>query len=187
MVQVCFVYVRVTQQQSVRILPLNSTHIVFEASNLTSTFVLMLIIIILSFIDWQQGWGVFGTWEDEHVCMHSFSAINLTHLWSFKLDQYICVDANHNLEFRWLATWLRCVLYMWRWAFHMYSKEYTFHRFLALNSTHIIFEALNLINTFNCVDANNHNLEFRWLATWLRCVLYMWGWAFHMYGKVHIS
>ena len=39
------------------VLALNSTHNICEASNLTSTFVLMLIVIFLSFIDWQHGWG----------------------------------------------------------------------------------------------------------------------------------
>ena len=35
-----------------------------------------------------------------------------------------------------------------RMSFHMYSNVYPFHRFLALNSAHIISEALNLITTF---------------------------------------
>ena len=178
-------------------LALNSTHIICEASNLNTTFVLMLIIILLSFVDWRRG------------CM-------------------------------------RCILYVWGWAFHMYGKVYTFHSFLALNYTHIICEASNLNTTFVlmliviflsfidwrrgwgvfctredelnfhmygkvytfhslifssqfythhlwsfklehylCFDANSHILEFCWLATWLRCVQCMWGWAFHMYGKVY--
>ena len=32
--------------------------------------------------------------------------------------------------------------------FHMFSIVYTFGRFLALNSTHLTFEAPNLISTF---------------------------------------
>ena len=36
-------------------LALDSTHIICEAPNLTSTFVLMLIVIFLSFIDWRRG------------------------------------------------------------------------------------------------------------------------------------
>ena len=76
------------------------------------------------------------------------------HLWTHcllitKLYQYLCFHAdNDNLEFRWLATWFRCVSYMRGWAFHMYGKVYTFYRFLALNSTHIIIKAPNLFSTF---------------------------------------
>ena len=36
-------------------LALNSTHFTSEAPNLISTFVFMLIFIILSFVDWQRG------------------------------------------------------------------------------------------------------------------------------------
>ena len=36
-------------------LALNSTHLTFEAPNLISTFVFMLIIIFLSFVDWRLG------------------------------------------------------------------------------------------------------------------------------------
>ena len=49
-------------------------------------------------------------------------------------------------------TWLKCVLCMRGRAFHIclyiYGKLYTFHSFLALNSTHINSEAPNLISTF---------------------------------------
>ena len=33
----------------------NSTHIISEASNLVTTFVLMLIIMVLNFVDWRHG------------------------------------------------------------------------------------------------------------------------------------
>ena len=33
-------------------------------------------------------------------------------------------------------------------AFHMFGKMYTLHRFLALNFTHNIHKALNLISNF---------------------------------------
>ena len=36
-------------------LALNPTHIVSDGSNLTTTFVLMIPIIILSFVDWRHG------------------------------------------------------------------------------------------------------------------------------------
>ena len=36
-------------------LALNSTHFTSEAPNLISTFVFMLIFIILSFVDWRRG------------------------------------------------------------------------------------------------------------------------------------
>ena len=48
-----------------RFLALSFTHNIHEAPNLISTFIFMLIIIILSFVDWQHGGGVFSTCEDE--------------------------------------------------------------------------------------------------------------------------
>ena len=33
----------------------NSTHIISEASKLVTTFVLMLIVMVLSFVDWMKG------------------------------------------------------------------------------------------------------------------------------------
>ena len=33
----------------------NSTHIISEASSLVTTFVLMLIVMVLSFVDWRHG------------------------------------------------------------------------------------------------------------------------------------
>ena len=36
-----------------------------------------------------------------------------------------------------------------------------------------------------CFDATNHNSKFSGQATWLRCVQYIWGWDFHMYGRVY--
>ena len=44
-----------------RLLALSFTHNIHEAPNLISTFILMLIIIILSFVDWRHGGGVFHT------------------------------------------------------------------------------------------------------------------------------
>ena len=46
------------------LLSLNSTHLTFEAPNLITTFVSMLIFIILSFVDWRLGWVVFCMGED---------------------------------------------------------------------------------------------------------------------------
>ena len=46
-------------------LSLDSAYIIYEASNLNTTFVLMLIVIFLSFVDWRHGWGVFCTCECE--------------------------------------------------------------------------------------------------------------------------
>ena len=45
--------------QSHRFLALKSTYII----SLTTTFILMLIVIILSFVHWQHGWGVFCTFQ----------------------------------------------------------------------------------------------------------------------------
>ena len=69
-------------------LALNSTRTIYEAPNLISTFDLMLIVIILSLIDWRCGWGVLCTCEREHftcTCTYgkrckfrSFLALNST-------------------------------------------------------------------------------------------------------------
>ena len=85
-------------------LALNSTHIISEAPNLINTFVLMLIVIILSFIN---------SGDMVEVCsVHVRKSIS-----------HICI--------------------------YIYCKWYTFHSFLALNSTHINSEAPTLISTFN--------------------------------------
>ena len=104
--------------------PLNSTHIISQASNLISTFVLMLIVIFLSFVDWQHGWGVLCTCEYE-IKFHMFGKsngtlfvaffpVNSTHIIS-KASNLISTFIWHIPEFRWLVTWLRCILYMWVW------------------------------------------------------------------------
>ena len=124
--------------------------------------------------------------QSVHVSQLFSSQLYTHHLWSFKLEHYLCFHANsHIVEFRWLATWLRCVQYMWGWAFHMYIKVYTFHRFLALNSTHIICEASNLNTTFVLMLIIILLSFVDWRRGCMRCILYVWGWAFHMYGKVY--
>ena len=77
MVGVCFIpihvrmstfhmYGRVYTYSSTGVWPsISFTHNIHEAPNLISTFVLMLIIIILSFVDWRHGGGVFHTCENE--------------------------------------------------------------------------------------------------------------------------
>ena len=42
-----------------------STYTIREPSNLFTIFVLMLIVIILSFVEWRHGWGMFCTCEGE--------------------------------------------------------------------------------------------------------------------------
>ena len=95
---------------------LNSTHIITEAPNFTSTFVSMLIIIFLNFIDWRRGWGVFSRCAYELFtcpvnCTHLIAFwLSILHTSSLKLQilQYLCFHANNHIpEFRWLATWLR--------------------------------------------------------------------------------
>ena len=69
-------------------LGLISTHIISKTSNLTTTFVLMLIIMLLSFVEWRHGLGVFLTCEEGVftfmvMCMYtfySFLALNSTHI-----------------------------------------------------------------------------------------------------------
>ena len=67
MVEVCSPHVRMIRDSHIpwyiygnvytfhSFLALNSTHIIFQASNFTTIFVLMLIIIVLSFVDWRHG------------------------------------------------------------------------------------------------------------------------------------
>ena len=58
-------------------LALNSTYIISEASNFTTIFVLMLIIIILSFVDWRHGGGVFHTCENELKFSHVWQLVHV--------------------------------------------------------------------------------------------------------------
>ena len=96
-----------------RLLALSFTHNIHEAPNLISTFILMLIIIILSFL---TGDMVGVCFIPVHVRMSTFHMygrvythilqvfspqFHTQHPCSTKLDQYLCFDANnHNLEFR---------------------------------------------------------------------------------------
>ena len=127
-----------------------------EPSILFTTLVWMLIVIILSLVEKRHGWGAFCACEDwiSHVrqslhFFYSFLALNFSHICepSNLFTTLVLMPISHNSEFRWVATWLRCILYMWGWAFHMYSKVYTFHSFLALNSSHIIREPSKLFTT----------------------------------------
>ena len=136
-------------------------------------------------------WGAFCACEDElFTCMyckvytlHSFLALNSSHIiWTFNFV-HIGLDANsHNSEFGWEATWLRCILCMWGLNFACTAECTLFYSFLALNFSHIC-EPSNLFTLV--LIPISHNSEFRWVATWLRCILYTWGWAFHMYSKVY--
>ena len=57
----CSVHVRMSFHMYGNVYPfnsflaLNSTHIISEASKLVTTFVLMLIVMVLSFVDWRHG------------------------------------------------------------------------------------------------------------------------------------
>ena len=85
-------------------LALNSTHIISEVPNLTSTFVLMLIVIILSFIN---------SGDMVEVC-----------------SVHVRKSISHILIY----------------IYGKHTFTYTFHSFLALNSTHISSsEAPNLM------------------------------------------
>ena len=93
-------------------LALNSTHIISEVLNLTSTFVLMLIVIILSFInsgDMVEACSVHVRMSISHICIHLWQMVQISqlfgpqfythHLRSSKFDQYLCFDVNsHNPE-----------------------------------------------------------------------------------------
>ena len=69
---------------------LNSTDIISELSNLISTFVQMLVVLNLSFVDWWCDWGMFCTCECENFTyscsygkwytIHSLFALNSTHM-----------------------------------------------------------------------------------------------------------
>ena len=49
----------------------------------------------------------------------------------------------------------------------MFSEVYTFHSFLALNSTYITSELPNFTTTFVLTCTTNHNSKFHGQATWL--------------------
>ena len=145
-------------------LALNSTLIISEASNFTIAFVLMIIIIVLSFVNWRHGWGVFSTCEDEEFTypsvygnvytFHSFLALNSTHIISEASNSYTIfvlmliiivlsfVDWRHG----W-GVFSTCEHEGFTYP-SVYGNVYTFHSFLALNSTHIISEAPNFTTTF---------------------------------------
>ena len=145
-------------------LALNSTHIISEASNSYTLFVLMLIIIVLSFVDWRHGWGVFSTCEDEGFTypsvygnvytFHSFLALNSTHIISEASNSYTIfvlmliiivlsfVDWRHG----W-GVFSTCENEGFTYP-SVYGNVYTFHSFLALNSTLIISEASNFTTIF---------------------------------------
>ena len=61
MVEGCSVHVRMSFHMYGNVYPfhsflvLNSTHIISEVSNFVTAFVLMLIVIVLSFVDWRHG------------------------------------------------------------------------------------------------------------------------------------
>ena len=104
-------------------LALNSTHIISEVTNLTSTFVLMLIVIILSFIN--------SSYMVEVCSVHV--RMSISHMHTFT------ANGTYFISF-------------WHSILHISSlieaPNYIFHSFLALNSTHIISEVPNLISTF---------------------------------------
>ena len=111
-------------------LALNSTHIISEVPNLISTFVLMLIVIILSFIN---------SGDMVEVCSVHVRRSN-SHSYSMHI--------------------------------FMANSTYRFHNFLALNSTHIISEAPNLISTFVLLLIVIIRASLT-QVTWLKCVLCM--------------
>ena len=100
MVEVCSPHVRMRDSHIPRytfnmytfhsFVALNSVYIISEASNCYTIFVLILIIIVLSFVDWRHGRGVFSTCEDEGFTypsvygnvytFHSFLALNSVHI-----------------------------------------------------------------------------------------------------------
>ena len=179
MVEVCFVHVRKTISHVCiyiyckrytfhSFFVLNSTHIISEVPNLTSTFVLMLIVIILSFInsgDMVEVCSVHVRKSISHICIyiyckrytfHSFFVLNSTHIISevpnltstFVLMLIVIIlsfiNSGDMVEV--------CSVHVRKSISHIciyiYCKRYTFHSFFVLNSTHIISEVPNLTSTF---------------------------------------
>ena len=109
----------------------------------------------------------------EHHCIHSnwynfcsFLALNSTHIISDVpnlISTFVSNSSNHISEFPWLAMWLKHVLYMWVWEFshaHAFTAIVThFHRFLVLNSSHIISEVPKSDQCL-CSCVYIHNLEW---------------------------
>ena len=100
------------------------------------------------------------------------------HLWSFELDQYLWLHSNsHNSKFRWVTTWLRWLVYLWGWAFDVYMHLWqTMHFWWLFDSkfyTHHLWSFK--LDQYLWLDSNSHNSKFRWVATWLRWLVYLWG------------
>ena len=105
-----------------------------EALNLTTTFVSMLPITLVSFVVRRCGCGVFSVCEDNmygklsvHISKLSGPRFHMQHPWSLKLDHNLCFHGtNHNSKFRGQATQLRCVQYIWEWElYHVRQSKCT--------------------------------------------------------------
>ena len=151
-------------------LALNSTHIISEVPNLISTIILMQIVTILSFInsgDMVEVCSVHVRKSISHMhiylrqtyAFHSFLALNSTRIISEVLNltsTFVLMLIVIILSFINSGDMVEvCSVHVRRSNSHSYSMHtfmanitYRFHNFLALNSTHIISEAPNLISTF---------------------------------------
>ena len=148
---------------------LNFTHINSKAPSLISTFILMLIVIILSFInpgDMIEVCSVHVRKIISHMhayiygkryTFQSFLALNSTHIISEVpnlISTFVLMLIVIILSFINSGDMVEvCSVHVRKSISHIciyiYGKWYTFHSFLALNSTHINSEAPTLISTFN--------------------------------------
>ena len=188
-------------------LALNSTHIISEALNSYTIFVLLLIIIVLSFVDWRHGWGVFSTCEDEGFTYPSvygnvytfqcFLALNSTHIISEASNSYttfvlmliIIILSFVNWRHGW-GVFFTCENEGFTYP-SVYSNVYTLHSFLALNSTLIISEASNFTTTFVLMLIIIVLSFVNWRHGWGVFSIHMWEWGIHIslgiWQCVHIS
>ena len=161
-----------------------TTHFITEASNLTTILTLTLLIIILSFVDWWRGRGVFLTCEGEILLVSRYvhflkvygTHYYTLHHWSLKLDHHSYFDTtNHNSKFRRLVTWSRCVPNMWGWDFTRKSICALFECFTGLITTHFIAAASNLTTILTLTLLIIILSFLDWWRSRVACVPNMWG------------
>ena len=126
------------------------TCIFCDVPNLISTFVMMLLVVILNFIEWLRHILYMWAWAELHCnyskwySFHSFLAPTSTRI-TCEVPNLISTFVLMLIVLSFID-W-RCGICEHEYFTCIYGKRYTFHSFLALNSTRIICEVPNLIST----------------------------------------
>ena len=147
----------------------------------------MLIINILSLIDWRHVWSLLCTCEDElltSLVMYVWNSKQYAYFEAFGFQVYTHSETPNltsNFVFKlivntlypvnWRHGW--SVLYVCRWAIIFLFIHMS--RFLALNFTHCPWSSK--LYQYLCLNAYSQYPKSHWLSTWLKRVLYVWGQA----------